>query len=59
MAHPPRESPQTWMRGSSSQSEADYAEQSRERLEKQLHRRAKALGFQLTKIEPGVDPKAE
>ena len=33
------------------QEEAAYAEQVRERLEKQLHRRAKELGFELKKIE--------
>jgi transposase len=41
------------------QTEADYAEQSRERLEKQLHRRAKALGFQLIKIEPLAETTPE
>jgi hypothetical protein len=34
------------------QTEAAYAEQVRERLEKSLHRRAKELGFEVTKIEP-------
>jgi len=33
------------------QTEAAYAEQVRERLEKQLHRRARELGFELKKIE--------
>jgi transposase len=33
------------------QTEAAYAEQVRERLEKQLRRRAKELGYELTKIE--------
>jgi hypothetical protein len=33
------------------QTEAAYAEQVRQRLEKQLHRRAKELGYTLTKIE--------
>ncbi len=32
--------------------EAAYAEQVRERLEKNLHRRAKELGFEVKKIEP-------
>jgi hypothetical protein len=32
--------------------EAAYAEQVRERLERQLHRRAKELGYELKKIEP-------
>jgi transposase len=34
--------------------EAAYAEQVRERLEKQLHRRAKELGYELKKIEPAA-----
>ena len=34
------------------QEEAAYAEQVRERLEKQLHRRARELGYELKKIEP-------
>jgi hypothetical protein len=34
------------------QEEAVYVEQVRERLEKQLRRRAKELGFELKKIEP-------
>jgi hypothetical protein len=32
--------------------EAAYAEQVRERLERQLHRRAKELGYELKKIDP-------
>ncbi|MFN4261910.1 MAG: transposase [Gemmataceae bacterium] len=32
--------------------EAAYAQQVRERLEKQLHRRAKELGYELKKIDP-------
>ncbi len=32
--------------------EAAYAEQVRERQEKQLHRRAKELGFEVTRIAP-------
>jgi transposase len=38
------------------QTEAAYAEQVRQRLEKQLRRRAKEMGFELTKIEPTVEP---
>ena len=38
------------------QEEAAYAEQVRERLEKQLHRRARELGFELKKLEPAVVP---
>src|SRR5262249_33903879 len=34
------------------QSEAAYAEEHRQRLEKQLQRRAKELGYELRKIEP-------
>jgi len=30
--------------------EAEYAEQERERVEKNLHRRAKELGYELTKV---------
>ena len=37
------------------QEEAAYAEQVRERLEKQLHRRAKELGYELKKIEPKLE----
>jgi hypothetical protein len=36
--------------------EAAYAEQVRERLEKQLHRRARELGFAVVRIDP---PAAE
>ena len=36
----------------SRQEEAVYAEQVRGRLEKQLHRRARELGFEVVKIEP-------
>jgi len=32
--------------------EADHAEPVRERLERQLHRRARELGYELKKIEP-------
>jgi transposase len=38
------------------QSEDAYAEQVRERLEKQLHRRAKELGYTLTRIDPSAAP---
>ena len=38
------------------QTEAAYAEHVRQRLEKQLRRRAKEMGFELTKIEPPVEP---
>jgi hypothetical protein len=38
------------------QTEAAYTEQVRQRLEKQLRRRAKEMGFELTKIEPPVEP---
>jgi transposase len=38
------------------QTEAAYAEQVRQRLEKQLRRRAKEMGFELTKIHPPVEP---
>src|SRR5262249_2051408 len=41
------------------QTEADYAEQVRARVEKQLHRRAKELGFELRKIEPPVPVQVE
>jgi hypothetical protein len=34
--------------------EAAYAEQVRERLEKQLHRRARELGYELKRIEPAA-----
>jgi hypothetical protein len=41
--------------------EEKYAEQVRERLEKQLHRRARELGFEMKKIEepPGETGPAE
>jgi hypothetical protein len=35
--------------------EAAYAEQVRQRLEKQLHRRARELGYELKKIEPPLE----
>jgi hypothetical protein len=35
--------------------EAAYAEQVRERLERQLHRRAKELGYELRKIEASLE----
>lgn len=35
--------------------EAAYAEQVRQRLEKQLHRRARELGYELKKIEPALE----
>jgi transposase len=38
------------------QEEAVYAQQVRERLEKQLHRRARELGYELKKVE---SPSAE
>ncbi len=38
------------------QTEAAYAEQVRERWEKQLRRRARELGFELHKIEPPAEP---
>jgi transposase len=41
------------------ETEAAYAEQVRERLEKQLRRRAKELGFELTKIETAAVPAGE
>jgi transposase len=41
------------------ETEAAYAEQVRGRLEKQLQRRAKELGFELKKIETPVEPVAE
>ena len=34
------------------QTEADYAKQVHERVEKQLRRRAKELGYELTPISP-------
>ncbi len=36
--------------------ESAYAEQVRERLEKQLQRRAKELGFELKKVEQPATP---
>ena len=36
--------------------EAAYAEQVRERLEKQLRRRARELGYELHRIEPQAAP---
>ena len=41
------------------QTEAAYAEQVRERLEKQLRRRARELGFEVTRIEPPATAAAE
>ena len=38
--------------------EQEYAEQVRERLEKQLQRRAKELGYELRKVEPAVEAAA-
>ena len=42
------------------QAEQQYAEQVRQRLEKQLERRARELGYELKKIEPpaGAAPAA-
>jgi transposase len=40
------------------QTEGAYAEQVRQRLEKQLHRRAKELGFEVKKIEPPAPTEA-
>ena len=37
------------------QTEEVYAEQVRQRLEKQLARRAKELGYELRKVEPAVE----
>jgi transposase len=37
------------------QTEQAYAEQVKARLEKQLHRRAKELGYELTKVEPALE----
>jgi transposase len=40
------------------QQEAAYAEQVRQRLEKQLHRRARELGYELKKVEsPSAEPE--
>jgi transposase len=41
------------------QTEEAYAEQVRERLEKQLRRRARELGYELTKIATPVEPALE
>jgi transposase len=41
------------------QTEAAYAEQVRERLEKQLRRRARELGFEVRKIEPAAEAAAK
>ena len=38
------------------QTEAAYAKQVNERLEKQLRRRAKELGYERTKIDVPVEP---
>jgi len=38
------------------QTEAAYAEHVRERLEKQLRRRARELGYELHRIEPQAAP---
>ena len=38
------------------QTEHVYAEQTRQKLEKQFHRRAKELGFEVRKIEPVTPP---
>ena len=38
------------------ETEAKYAEQTRQRLEKQLRRRAQELGYELKPIEPPVVP---
>src|SRR6266567_7078166 len=41
------------------QTEGAYAEQVRERLEKQLRRRAKELGFTVSRVEPAASAAAE
>jgi hypothetical protein len=41
------------------QTEAAYAEQVRDRLEKQLRRRARELGFELHKVEPVASPAVQ
>ncbi len=41
------------------QTEEVYAAQVRDRLEKQLRRRAKELGYELKKIEPPAAPTVE
>ena len=39
------------------QTEAAYEEQTRQRQEKQLHRRAKELGYELKKVETPATPE--
>jgi len=41
------------------QTEEAYAEQVRARLEKQLQRRARELGYTLTKVEPAAEATAK
>jgi hypothetical protein len=41
------------------QEEAAYAEQVRQRQEKQLQRRAKELGYALTKLTPATEGPAD
>lgn len=41
------------------QSEAVYAEQTRQKVERQFHRRAKELGYEVKKVEPAVVPVTE
>ena len=41
------------------ETEAKYAEETRQRLEKQLRRRAKELGYELRPIDPPVTPAVE
>jgi hypothetical protein len=41
------------------ETEAAYAEQVRTRLEKQLQRRARELGYELKKVETPVTPQVE
>jgi hypothetical protein len=41
------------------QTEAAYAEQVRARLERQLQRRARELGYELKKIEPPPAPAVQ
>ncbi len=38
------------------QTEQVYAEQTHQKMEKQFHRRAKELGYEVKKIEPAVTP---
>lgn len=38
------------------QSEAVYAEQTRAKVEKPFHRRAKELGYEVRKVEPAAPP---